>query len=175
MKSYIKLLAIAAIVAFSTSLSAQETQLDTKLPETWQANLDHANFRKPMNVRPSRGQYAPAALTNGRKYNAVTTKTTHSNSQTAATINNNSGNSYYRSYGVDDQASQNVSYNSHIQIKQGATINAAERTPFEDVIATTGQMRVKREDTPNDPAPVGGMALPLILMAGIYVAIRLKK
>ena len=87
----------------------------------------------------------------------------------------NNNNSLYRSYGVNHSAAQNVTYNAPTKIEQ-LTINAAERTPFSDVVSTSDMMRVDRNDKPDDPAvPVGNAALPLLLIAGVYVALKLKK
>ena len=173
MKKYIKL-AVIALFAVATTLSAQQpTTIENKLPETWKPDLSNTHVRKAVNPRNAYKQYTPAEFSKGRLYNAVNTNK-KLNTPTSATLQNNNSSSYYRSYGVNNSAAQNVTYNSPTQMEQ-LTINAAESTPFGDVVSTGDMMRVDRDNKPKDPAvPVGNAALPLLLIAAAYVAIKLR-
>ena len=173
MKKYIKL-AVIALFAVATTLSAQQpTTIENKLPETWKPDLSNTHVRKAVNPRNAYKQYTPAEFSKGRLYNAVNTNK-KLNTPTSATLQNSNSNDYYRSYGVNNTTNQNVTYNAPTQIEQ-ATISAAEATPFDDVVATGDRMNaLDRYDKPNDPAPIGDVALPLLLIAVAYVAIKLR-
>lgn len=174
MKKYIKLVVIA-LFAIITTLSAQQTTpFNNELPKTWNPDFSNTNIRKSVNLHQTQQQYTPAEFSKGRSYNVVNTES-RTNVPTSATLQNNNSNSYYRSYGVNQTATQNVTYNTPAQIEQ-LTINAAESTPFGDVVSTGDMMRVDRNDKPDDPAvPVGNAELPLLLIAGAYIALKLKK
>lgn len=174
MKSYIKLVAVLLFTV--TTLSAQQsTSFDNQLPETWKPDLSNSHVRKQVNPRQTQRQYTPAEFGKGRQYNVINTET-KVNTPTSVTLQNNSNNGYYRSYGINHNNAQNVTYNAPTQVEP-ITINATEATPFDDVVATDDMMHVKRNETPDDPAtePIGDAALPLLLIAAAYVAIKLKK
>ena len=174
MKNYIKL-AVIALFAVATTLSAQQpTAIENKLPETWKPDLSNTHVRKSVNPRQTQQQYTPAEFSKGRSYNVVNTES-RTNVPTKATLQNNNSSSYYRSYGVDQTATQNVTYNAPAQIGQ-ATISASEATPFDDVVATGDRMNaLDRNDKPKDPAvPVGDATLALCLIAGAYLIIKLR-
>lgn len=172
MKSYIKLIAIAFIVIITTTLSAQQVEsLDNQMPKTWEPDLSNSYARKTVNT-PQVRQYTPAELSKGRQYNVINTET-KINTPSSATLQNNTNNSYYRSYGVNHNGTQNVTYNTPTQVKP-ITSNTSEATPFEDAVITGDMMHVKRDEKPNDPAPIGDATLPLLLIVGAYVILKLK-
>lgn len=175
MKSYIKLVAVLLFAV--TTLSAQQsTTFDNQMPETWKPDLSNSQVRKQVNPRQTQRQYTPAEFGKGRQYNVINTET-KVNTPTSVTLQNNSNNGYYRSYGINHNDAQNVTYNAPTQVEPIATIDAAEATPFDDVVATGDMMHVDRNTKPTDPAtgPIGDAALPLLLIAAAYVAIKLKK
>ena len=180
MKSYIKLFAILVFAVIATSLSAQQTIFDGNYSKedlnihanTWQADLSNAHSRKPVSIRSSKYTYS-STLNKGRNYNALSTETMRQgNTPQNATLQNNGGNVYYHSYGRSNSVQQNVVYNAPTQVKQAA-LNASERTPFEDVVVTSGSMYVDRNETPNDPSvPIGSVAIPMFMLAMAYVVIK---
>lgn len=173
MKNYIKLVVIA-LFAVATLSAQTTTPFNNEMPETWKPNLSNTHVRKSVNPHQTQQQYTPAEFSKGRSYNVVNTES-RTNLPTSATLSNSNNDSYYRSYGVNQTATQNVTYNTPAQIEQ-LTINAAESTPFGDVVSTGDMMRVDRNDKPDDPAvPVGNAELPLLLIAGAYIALKLKK
>lgn len=172
MKNYIKLVVIALFAAV-TSLSAQQsTPFDNRLPEIWQADMSNVSFKKPINIRSANQRYTPTEFSKGRSYDILNTNN-KINTPSSTTLQNNNSSSYYRSYGINHNTTQNVTYNAPTQMEQ-LTINTAESTPFGDVISTGDIMRVDRDNKPKDPAPLSDVAIPLLLIAGVYVAIKLK-
>lgn len=173
MKNYIKLVVIA-LFAVATLSAQTTTSFNNEMPETWKPDMSNSHTRKLVNPHQTQQQYTPAEFSKGRSYNVLNTEN-RVNTPTSATLQNNNSSSYYRSYGVNNSAAQNVTYNAPTQMEQ-LTINAAENTPFSDVVSTSDMMRVDRDNKPKDPAvPVGNAALPLLLIAGVYVALKLKK
>lgn len=173
MKKYIKLVVIA-LFAVATLSAQTTTPFNNEMPETWKPDMPNSHTRKSVNPHQTQQQYTPAEFSKGRSYNVLNIEN-RVNTPTSATLQNNNSNSYYRSYGVNYSATQNVTYNTPAQIEQ-LTINAAESTPFGDVVSTGDMMRVDRNDKPDDPAvPVGNAELPLLLIAGAYIALKLKK
>ena len=173
MKNYIKLVVIT-LFAVATLSAQTTTPFNNEMPETWKPDMSNSHTRKLVNPHQTQQQYTPAEFSKGRSYNVLNTEN-RVNTPTSATLQNNNSSSYYHSYGVNNSAAQNVTYNAPTQMEQ-LTINAAENTPFSDVVSTSDMMRVGRGDKPKDPAvPVGNAALPLLLIAGVYVALKLKK
>ena len=163
MKSYIKLVVLICFSTVSTLLLAQQPMHNVKL-------------RKPTKVNFENRYYTPK-LTNGREYNVVTIETASSTTQ-HSTLTNNTGSNYYRSYGVRTETQHGVTYNAPSQLQISHSTNVADREPFDgDVVATSGQMRVRRdEDLPNDPSvPLGNGILPLLLFAMLWGIYRRKR
>ena len=175
MKNYIKLVVIALFAV--ATLSAQTTILfNNEMPETWKPDMSNSHTRKLVNPHQTQQQYTPAEFSKGRSYNVLNTEN-RVNTPTSATLQNNNSSSYYRSYGVNHSATQNITYNTPAQIEQ-LTINAAETTPFSDIVTTSNAMYVQREDTPDDPSqstPIGNVTLPLLLITIAYIAFKQKK
>ena len=171
MKNYIKLVVIA-LFAVATLSSQTTTPFNNEMPETWKPDMSNSHTRRSVNPRQTQHQYTPAELSKGRQYNVINTET-KVNTPTSVTLQNNSNNGYYRSYGINHNDAQNVTYNSPTQVEP-ITINATEATPFDDVVAIDGMMHVDRNNKPSDPAPIGDVALPLLLIAAAYVAIKLR-
>lgn len=175
MKKYIKLVVIV-LFAITTTLSAQQTtSFNSELPETWKPNLSNTNVGKSMNPRQTQQQYTPAEFSKGRSYNVVNTES-RTNLPTSATLSNSNNDSYYRSYGMNQTATPNVTYNAPAQIEQ-ATINAVETTPFNDVVTIDNRMNaLDRNDKPNDPAvPLGDVAIPMLIFALAWIKVRSKE
>lgn len=170
MKNYIKLVVIA-LFAVATLSAQTTTPFNNEMPETWKPDMSNSHTRKLVNPHQTQQQYTPAELGKGHSYNVVNTES-RTNVPTSATLQNNNSNSYYRSYGVNYSATQNVTYNTPAQIKQ-LTINAAESTPFGDVVSTGDMMRVDRNDKPKDPAmPVGDVMIPMLIFALAWIVLK---
>lgn len=161
MKSYIKLVVLICFYTVSTLLLAQQPMHNVKL-------------RKPTKVNFENRYYTPK-LTNGREYNVVTIETASSTTP-HSTLTNNTGSNYYRSYGVRTETQHGVTYNAPSQLQISHASKISDRTPFEDVVSTSNQMRVSREDLPNDPSvPLGNGILPLLLFAMLWGIYRRKR
>lgn len=171
MKNYIKLVVIA-LFAVATLSAQTTTPLNNEMPETWKPDMSNSHTRKSVNPHQTQQQYTPAELGKGRSYNVVNTES-RTNVPTSATLQNNNSNSYYRSYGVNHSATQNITYNTPAQIEQ-LTINAAEATPFDDVVATGDRMNaLDRGDKPKDPAmPVGDVMIPMLIFALAWIVFK---
>ncbi len=171
MKNYIKLVVIALFAV--ATLSAQTTTLfNNEMPETWKPDMSNSHTRKLVNPHQTQQQYTPAEFSKGRSYNVLNTEN-RVNTPTSATLQNNNSSSYYRSYGVNHSATQNVTYNAPAQIEQ-ATINAVETTPFNDVVTIDNRMNaLDRNDKPNDPAvPLGDVAIPMLIFALAWIVLK---
>ena len=171
MKNYIKLVVIA-LFAVATLSAQTTTPFNNEMPETWKPDMSNTHVRKSVNPHQTQQQYTPAELGNGRSYNVVNTES-RTNVPTSATLQNNNSNSYYRSYGVNHSATQNVTYNTPAQIEQ-LTINAAESTPFNDVVTIDNRMNaLDRNDKPNDPAvPLGDVMIPMLIFALAWIVFK---
>ena len=172
MKKYIKLVVIV-LFAITATLSAQTTTpFNNEMPETWKPDMSNSHTRKLVNPHQTQQQYTPAEFSKGRSYNVLNTEN-RVNTPTSATLQNNNSNSYYRSYGVNQTATQNVTYNAPAQIEQ-ATINAVETTPFNDVVTIDNRMNaLDRNDKPNDPAvPLGDVAIPMLIFALAWIVLK---
>ena len=83
-------------------------------------------------------------------------------------------------YDINQNATQKVIYNAPKQLEH-ITINAAEYTPFDDVVATSDMMyALNRTDRPNDPSvtttgTIDDATLPLLLLIGAYLALKMIK
>ena len=171
MKNYIKLVVIALFAV--ATLSAQTTTLfNNEMPETWKPDMSNSHTRKLVNPHQTQQQYTPAEFSKGRSYNVLNTEN-RVNTPTSATLQNNNSSSYYHSYGVNNSAAQNVTYNTPAQIEQ-ATINAVETTPFNDVVTIDNRMNaLDRNDKPNDPAvPLGDVAIPMLIFALAWIVLK---
>lgn len=158
MKSYIKLVVLICFYTVSTLLLAQQPMHNVKL-------------RKPTKVNFENRYYTPK-LTNGREYNVVTIETASPKTH-YSTLSNNGGANYYRSYGVRTETQHGVTYNAPSQLQISHASKISDRTPFEDVVSTSNQMRVKREDLPDDPSvPLGDGFLPILLLSMLWVIIK---
>ena len=171
MKKYIKLVVIA-LFAVATLSAQTTTPFNNEMPETWKPDMSNTHVRKSVNPHQTQQQYTPAELGKGRSYKVVNTES-RTNVPTSATLQNNNSNSYYRSYGVNYSATQNVTYNTPAQIEQ-LTINAAGTTPFNDVVTIDNRMNaLDRNDKPNDPAvPLGDVAIPMLIFALAWIVLK---
>lgn len=170
MKTYIKLVVLALCATIAVSLSAQTAPFSNEMPSQWAQN-------KPIEKKAQRyvapQQYQSPTLGKGSNYNAVTTETARrANTPTSATLLQNNGSNYYRSYGIDNAGSQNVTYNEPAAVVNRPT-TASERAPFEE-LSSNGMTRVSREETPDDPAPIGDAVLPMLIFALLWVAIKFR-
>lgn len=172
MKTYIKLITIL-LFAVATLSAQQKTSLNNPLPETWKPDFSNSYLHKTVTPRQIQHQYTPTEFSKGRQYNVINTKT-RVNTPTSFNIQY-SNNGHYHSYSINHNDAQNVTYNALAQVKPIATIDAVEATPFDDVVATGDIMLVDRYTKPNDPAPINDVALPLLLIAIAYMAIKLRK
>ena len=171
MKNYIKLVVIA-LFAVATLSAQTTTPFNNEMPETWKPDMSNSHTRKLVNPHQTQQQYTPAEFSKGRSYNVLNTEN-RVNTPTSATLQNNNSSSYYRSYGVNYSATQNVTYNTPAQIEQ-LTINAAEATPFDDVVTIDNRMNaLDRNDKPNDPAvPLGDVAIPMLIFALAWIVLK---
>ena len=170
MKNYIKLVVIA-LFAVATLSAQTTTPFNNEMPETWKPDMSNSHTRKLVNPHQTQQQYTPAEFSKGRSYNVLNTEN-RVNTPTSATLQNNNSSSYYRSYGVNNKATQNVKYNTPTQIEQ-LTINAAESTPFGDVVSTGDMMHVGRDDKPDDPSmPVGDVMIPMLIFALAWIVLK---
>lgn len=171
MKTYIKLAVLALCATIAVSLSAQTAPFSNEMPSQWAQN-------KPIEKKAQRyvapQQYQSPTLGKGSNYNAVTTETARRvNTPTSATLLQNNGSNYYRSYGIDNAGSQNVTYNEPVAVANRPT-SASERAPFEE-LSSNGMTRVIRGEKPNDPAtPLGDAVLPMLIFALLWVAIKFR-
>ncbi len=106
-------------------------------------------FRKPGKVVVVNSYHAPQ-LDKGHSYDVLSMEGNQQRQMQRSVLSNNTGAGYYHSYGISNAGGQRVTYNTHVGINYSEGQNVVT-TPFEDVVVTNSQMRVGREDTPDDP------------------------
>lgn len=179
MKLYIKFVAVL-LFAVATLLAQQPSPFDNQMPETWKPDLSNSHVRQSVNLHQTQLQYTPAAFSKGRQYDVINIKTKANTSYNSFTLQNNSNNGYYRLYDINHNTTQKVIYNAPKQLEH-ITINAAEYTPFDDVVATNDMMyALNRTDRPNDPSvtttgTIDNATLPLLLLIGAYLVLKMIK
>ena len=159
MKTYIKLLVIVVLTMVVAALSAQQTNSNIK-------------FRKPTKASVTNSYYAPK-LDRGYSYEVVTIDANNGRQNQRVAISHNTGANYYRYYGTNSAMNNNVVYNAPIRINQVGTGSGVSAPFADDVVAISNQMRVGREDLPDDPSvPLGDGVLLLVLFAIVWVGYR---
>ena len=171
MNYYIKLIVLVIFATLTISTSAQTPLFSTETPETWPNEMP-INKKKTNKIATQK--YQPSSLESGRTYNTITIKNIQQ-TQTATTLQNNNGSSYYRSYGINENKIQNVVYNTPIEVSNTQP-STTEQPPFAE-LSSNGMTRVSREDLPDDPTvPLGDGIWEMTLIALIWmIIIRYKK
>ncbi len=128
-------------------------------------------FRSNKTIKTIKGYYAPRFETGGG-YNVLTFDDGQRGGvKSNIAISSNEGNRYYRSYGVQITGNHSVVYNAPMQVDR-YSVPELSREPFEDV-EVASQMRVGREDTPDDPSvPIGDGVLPLLIFVLLWIVYK---